>query len=361
MPQGIIHFGKDGAVIDVNNAACEILGLSLEDIKNRQYILDNVMTLYSDGTSYQADDFPVARALTTGKSVVNEVVQIHNKLQNFKRWITVNAIPLFKPDASIPHQAFVTLEDITLLKKTKLELLKAKDKAEESDRLKSAFLANISHEIRTPMNGIIGFANLLKRPNLTDDKKEHYINIVLQSGRRMLSLINDLVSISKISSKQVDIRNKMTNINQRIDYMFNFFEPEVFEKNMELSVNKPLPDIQANIITDPEKFDAILTNLIKNAIKYSNEGSIELGYVSKGQTIEFYVKDTGIGIPESDIENVFDRFVQAKNVNVNSSKGVGLGLAITKGYVEMLGGKIWVESEQNVGSTFYFTLPLNNT
>ncbi len=357
MPQGVIHFHKDDSVIDVNNAACKILGLSIEDIKTRKYILDNVMTLYADGSSYKEGDFPVTKALKTGKPVVDEIVQIHNKLLNFKKWIIVNAVPLFQPNATQAEQAFVTIEDITPLKRTKLELLKAKEKAEESDRLKSAFLANMSHEIRTPMNGILGFANLLKRPNLTGDAKNHYIDIIQQSGQRMLSLINDLVNISKIESKQVNIHKEMTNINEKMDYIYNFFKPEVKEKNMELIMNKALKDTDANILTDPEKFYAILTNLVKNAIKYSKEGTIEFGYVPKEEHIEFYVKDTGIGIPESDLENIFERFVQAKNVTVNSAQGVGLGLAITKGYLEMLGGKIWVESKQDVGSSFYFTLP----
>ncbi len=358
MPQGIIQFAYDGTILEINDAAHTILGLPVENMKTRQYILDNIMILYSDGKSYKEEDFPVTKALTAGKAVVNHVVQIYNKLSKATKWLTINAVPLFKPNASIPHQAFVTLEDITLLKNTQIELIKAKEKAEESNRLKSEFLANISHEIRTPLNGVIGFANLLKQPDLSNDKRYHYVDIVIQSGKRMLSLINDLISMSKIASKQVDIRNEMTNINKTLDSIYNLFETEVHEKNMQLFVQKSLLEPKAEILTDSEKLHAILTNLVKNSIKYSNEGSIEIGYTVKDKFIEFYVKDTGIGIPKSDIDNVFNRFVQAKNVNTIAAQGVGLGLAITKGYVEMLGGKIWVESKQDVGSTFYFTIPL---
>ncbi len=357
MPQGIINFDKDGNVIDINGSACKILGLSASDITNRKYIRENVMLICDNNGPYKEDESFVITSFRTGKPVIDKIVQLHNKKLNLKRWVVANAVPLFPVGAQEPNQVFVTLEDITSIKKTKLELLKAKEKAEESDRLKSAFLANISHEIRTPMNGILGFANLLKRDNLTGDKKQHYVDIIIQSGNRMLSLINDLVNISKIESGQVDVFKEKININEKLDYVCSFFIPDIKSKNMEISIKKSLPDKEACIMTDAEKFYAILTNLVKNSIKYSEKGIIEFGYNVEGDFIEFYVKDNGIGIPESDLDKIFNRFVQAKNVSVNSSQGVGLGLAITKGYVEMLGGKIWVESKQDVGSTFYFTLP----
>lgn len=253
--------------------------------------------------------------------------------------------------------------NITKLKETEFELIKAKEKAEESDRLKSAFLANVSHEIRTPMNGILGFSELLKEPGLTGEKKQSYIKIIAKSGMRMLNIINDIVDLSKIESGLMKIDIKESNINEQIEYIYTFFKPEVEAKGMKLSFKNPLPAKESIIKTDREKVYAILTNLVKNAIKYTHKGSIEFGYNLKMERelveLEFYVKDTGIGIPKDRQEAIFERFIQAEIVDVMARQGAGLGLSIAKSYVEILGGKIWVESEEGAGSTFYFTLPYN--
>jgi CheY-like chemotaxis protein/nitrogen-specific signal transduction histidine kinase len=241
------------------------------------------------------------------------------------------------------------------------ELQIAKERAEESDRLKSAFLANMSHEIRTPMNGILGFAELLKEPGLTGDQQQDYIRIIDKSGTRMLNIINDIVSISKIESGTLEVSNIESNINHQIEYIYDFFKPETEAKGLQLSFLNSLPTKNAIIRTDREKVFAILTNLVKNAIKYTHKGSIEFGYVKKDDHLEFYVKDTGIGVPKHRQVAIFERFVQADIEDKMALQGAGLGLAITKSYVEMLGGKIWVESEEGLGSTFYFTLPYNTT
>jgi hypothetical protein len=254
-------------------------------------------------------------------------------------------------------------EDITAKKEIERELIIAKEHAEQSDRLKSAFLANMSHEIRTPMNGILGFAELLKEPNLSGEKQQKYIDIIQKSGVRMLNIINDIVDISKIEAglMQVDIRD--SNINEQIGYIYTFFKPEVEAKGLQFLIKNTLPEIEANVKTDREKLYAILTNLIKNAIKFTNEGSIEFGYhlIKDNGTgkLEFYVKDTGIGIPADRQEAIFERFIQADISNLMVLQGTGLGLSITKAYVEILGGNIWVESKEDVGSTFYFTIPCN--
>jgi signal transduction histidine kinase len=248
--------------------------------------------------------------------------------------------------------------EIMVEERTK-ELLKAKEQAEESDRLKSAFLANMSHEIRTPMNGILGFAELLKEPGLTGGEQQDYIKIIQKSGVRMLNIINDIVDISKIESGLMKIEIQESNINEQIEYIYTFFKPEVEAKGMNLLINTPLPIKEAILKTDREKVYAILTNLVKNAIKYSNEGTIEIGYKKMDVNLEFYVKDTGIGIPSDRLEAIFERFIQADIPDEWAQQGAGLGLSITKAYVEMLGGKIWVVSQKGVGSTFYFTLPYN--
>jgi len=253
--------------------------------------------------------------------------------------------------------------DITEQKKLSIDLIAAKEHAEQSYRLKSAFLANMSHEIRTPMNGILGFTGLLKEPGLTGEEQQEFIGIIEESGRRMLNIINDIVDISKIESGLMEVSIKESNINEQIEYIYTFFKPEVEGKGMKLFFKNSLPSKEAIIQTDCEKVFAILTNLIKNAIKYTEKGSIEFGYdhveTQHATSLQFYVKDTGIGIPEDRQSAVFERFIQADISDKMARQGAGLGLSISKAYVEMLGGKIWVESEEGKGSIFYFTIPYN--
>ncbi len=249
-------------------------------------------------------------------------------------------------------------ESLERIQKINTELEKAKKKAEESDRLKSAFLANMSHEIRTPMNGILGFADLLKTQHLTSEKQQQYIKLIETSGMRMLGTINDLMDISKIEANQMEVLVSETNINQEIEYLYTFFRLEVEKKGMKLFIKRTQAK-DVTIETDKEKLSAILSNLIKNAIKYTNQGSIEFGYNLKDKFIEFFVTDTGIGIADNLQKTIFERFVQADLSESRPYEGAGLGLSITKAYVEMLGGKIWVKSEEGKGSAFYFTLPVN--
>jgi signal transduction histidine kinase/CheY-like chemotaxis protein len=243
------------------------------------------------------------------------------------------------------------------LEQKSIELTKAKEKAEESDRLKSAFLANMSHEIRTPMNGILGFASLLKEPNLTGDKQQSYIEVIEKSSNRMLNIINNIVSISKIEAGLFELHTEEFNVNEQMEYFDTFFKPEVEAKKLIFSYKNNLPPDEAILKTDRVKYMSIVTNLIKNAIKYTDKGSIEFGYNRKDDFLEFYVKDTGIGIETKRQEAIFERFIQAEIEDKMARQGAGLGLSISKAYVEMLGGKIWVESEAGLGSTFYFTLP----
>jgi signal transduction histidine kinase len=245
------------------------------------------------------------------------------------------------------------------------ELLSAKELAEQSDQLKSAFLANMSHEIRTPMNGILGFAELLKEPDLSGEQQKDYLNIIEKSGARMLSIINDIIDISKIESRQMKVAISVTNVNQQIGFIYNFFKLEVEQKGLNILMKNIDPANETIIETDREKLYAILTNLVKNAIKFTNAGRIEIGYKKKEEYLEFYVKDTGVGISPEKADLIFERFRQGSDLLTRNYEGAGLGLAISKSYVEMLGGKIWVESDPDgisgeKGSTFYFTLPLNH-
>jgi len=242
-------------------------------------------------------------------------------------------------------------------------IMEALKKAEESDRLKSAFLANMSHEIRTPMNGILGFAELLKEPQLTSEEQQDFIKIIGISGARMLNTINNIVDVSKIESDLMKVDIKEANINEKIEFVYKFFKPEVEIKGLKFLFKNGLQSKEAIIKTDNEKLYGLLTNLIKNAIKYTDEGSIEFGYdIVKTQhaaSLQFFVKDTGVGIPENQKELIFERFRKGIESSDRKYEGSGLGLFICKSYVEMLGGKIWVESEEGKGSNFYFTIPYN--
>jgi len=250
-------------------------------------------------------------------------------------------------------------QDITERKQAENDLIKAKEKAEESDRLKSAFLANMSHEIRTPMNGILGFAGLLKNSKLSGEKQQEFIEIIEKSGIRMLNIINDIINISKIDSGLMVVNISAVNLNGILKFIYSFFKLEVEQKGMQLIFNTNLFANNILIKTDKEKLIAVLTNLIKNAIKFTEKGFIEFGYKKNEHFLEFFIKDTGTGILPEQKEIIFERFRQGSESLTRNYEGSGLGLSISKAYIELLGGKIWVESESGKGSVFYFTIPNN--
>ncbi len=243
-------------------------------------------------------------------------------------------------------------------KKIEEDLKIALEQATESDKLKTAFLQNISHEIRTPMNGILGFSSLLKDPKLSGEKQQAFVDIITKSGERMLNTLNDLMDLSKLETGQVHLRLTKININDELKMLYTFFKPEVDNKSLHFHLNASLLKNELIIETDREKLYAVLSNLIKNAIKYCKFGCIDFGYELKEKHIEFYVRDTGIGIPELRQQAIFERFIQADIHDTNGYDGAGLGLSISKSYVEMLGGKIWVKSNEGEGSTFSFTIPI---
>lgn len=237
------------------------------------------------------------------------------------------------------------------------KLISAKEKAEESDRLKSAFLANMSHEIRTPMNGIIGFLDLLKEPDLSEENKNTYIDIVVQSGRRLLDTINDIIEISKIETGELQIHISSVNVTELLAYFHGFFRQQTDEKELKYLISNQLPGDIISFQTDRVKLESIISNLLKNAIKFTVRGSVEFGCYLEESNIVFYVKDTGTGIPEDQMEVIFDRFVQVDQSSSRPHEGSGLGLSIVKAYVQMLDGKIWVKSEKGTGSCFSFSIP----
>ena len=247
--------------------------------------------------------------------------------------------------------------NVTEKKIAEQKLIAAKEKAEESDHLKSAFLANMSHEIRTPMSGIIGFLNLLNEPDLSEENKTTYINIVTQSGHRLLDTINDIIEISSIESGGLSVNMSSVNISELIGYYNGFFRQQTNQKGLEFLITNNLPVNIRYFKTDKKKLDSIIINLIKNAIKFTPSGSIEFSCYLEDTNIKFVVKDTGVGIPEERLNYVFDRFVQGDLSTSRPHEGSGLGLAIVKAHVELLQGSISVQSKQGKGTSFIFSIP----
>lgn len=272
------------------------------------------------------------------------------------RWVWERGKAVSRKNNTTILEGFIV--DISERKAEELELLQAKQKAEESDRLKSAFLANMSHEIRTPMNSIMGFLNLLQKPELSDDKKDNYIDIVKKSSVRLLNTINDIIEIAKIESGHVDIHPENIRVSSLFDYFYNFFKPETDHKKLQLRLNNTVEKDRDLIRTDRNKLESILNNFMSNALKFTDKGFIELGCSIKNDHITFYVADSGTGIHPEKAEAIFDRFVQADMEISRSYEGSGLGLSIARAYAKMLGGEIHVESMPGRGSTFYISLPL---
>ena len=238
------------------------------------------------------------------------------------------------------------------------ELLDAKEKAEESNRLKSHFLMNVSHEIRTPMNGILGFTSLLQEMELSGEKRDHFIALIHKSGQRLLDTVNDLVEMSLIQTKSVTVRNNRTDLDGIMSFLFDFFEPQAKAKGLVFRSTALFEKKIIHILTDHRKLETILINILKNALKFTSKGFVEFGYIYDNESVKFYVKDTGSGIAPDRMEAIFEHFVQA-DLNLNRDhEGIGLGLCIANAYTKALGGEIWVESSPDQGSVFYVSLPI---
>jgi len=353
-PSIVLISDTDGIIEYVNPKFMEVTGFSSEEIIGKE---SNILRSGEHDPSFYEDLWTTLKAGKIWKG------QFINKKKNGELfWEEASISAILNESGEIINYIKIG-QDITQQRKIDIDLKIALEKALESDRLKSAFLANMSHEIRTPMNGILGFAELLEQPGLSGEEQQQYIRIIQEGGARMLNIINDIISISMIESGQMQVKLQESNINEQIEYIYNSFRAEVEKKGMQLYFKNTLPLEQAVIQTDREKVFAILTNLVKNAIKYSETGYIEIGYTQKEKCLELYVKDTGIGIPKERQEAIFERFIQADIEDRMARQGAGLGLSISKAYVEILGRKIWVESAEksasteNTGSTFYFTLP----
>jgi two-component system, sensor histidine kinase and response regulator len=303
------------------------------------------------------------RILTTGIPLI-EKVELLKDAEGNERWVTATKIPVKDNFGNITGLVGVSI-DITEKRMAEEKLRESKERAEESDRLKTAFLANMSHEIRTPMNGIIGFSNLLRNPDLLEAERNDFLNHITSCGNTLLNLIDDIIDISKIEAGQIKIRITDCSINGVIDELFDSFEAAKLregKQSVKLIKNAALSNDKSITLTDPFRLRQIISNLIGNALKFTLEGHIEFGYtLEPDDYLQFFVKDTGIGIPKDKQELIFERFGQVLDSNFYiNQKGTGLGLAISSNLVKLLGGRMWVTSEPGKGSNFYFTLPYNH-
>ena len=255
----------------------------------------------------------------------------------------------------ISHQISLSIQR----KKTFQDLTTALSKAKESDLLKTEFLHNISHEIRTPMNAILGFSDLLNEPDLLPDERKSYTEIITHSGRHLLTILEDIINISELEAGKEVFMPVQSNLNQILREIYAQYKLKASGRNIEIMLTTPLADELANIITDETKLIQIISNLMNNALKFTEQGRIDFGYTLKNGNLQFYIGDTGVGIAADKHNSIFDRFKQVE-INLskeNGGRGLGLGLSISKAYIELFGGKIWLKSEPGKGSVFYFSIP----
>lgn len=335
----------DGMIKDANNAAIKYYGYSYTDITSMKISEINILSPKE-----------LEKAIHAAVKNNSSYFIFKHKLANGEiRDVEVYSEKMLLNGSNL---LFSIVHDISELKKTKQELIIAKRKAEESDQLKTAFLANMSHEIRTPLNSILGFSDLLSGSNNSTKQITLYNNIINNSGEQLLRIIDDIIDISHIESNQLKISMSHVSVNHLLHEITNSFRRSVMhnsENQVELLLNIPDSDKDYTIQTDTIRFTQICNNLLGNAFKFTTKGYIEIGYVANKSFLEFYVKDTGCGIPKNQQEIIFDRFTQVTHQEYR--EGNGLGLSITKGLIHLLGGEIHLKSEVNLGSTFYFTLP----
>ncbi len=341
----IFQLSMEETIIDISPSVENILNFEKEDILNCNFGI----------LFFKQDD----------KRLFFETIIHENKITDFEALLkSKNSTPIFcsisahllkdSSDKAIGIEG--SIRNIHKQKNIESELILAKDKAEENTRLISAFLANMSHEIRTPMNGILGFLELLKNVNLSISEKENYIEIINKSGNRLLNTINDIIEISKIEAGYLPIYNSEIIVSELIHDHILFFNPQAKEKGLTLELkNQLVPDLI--IYSDKQKLDAIITNLIRNAIKFTCQGTIEMGCSYYEETLHLSFKDTGIGIPKNKLEIIFERFMQANQSLNRSHEGYGLGLSIIKAYVKRLNGTIQLNSISGIGSTFSVSIP----
>lgn len=348
MLDAIFIHDPEGNMLEVNHEATRRLNYSKEELLQ--------MTPIDIDTPENASKAPdIFNRVMKEKHFRGETVHITRDNQKIPTEINANRIT-FKGRPAI----LTVARDITRRKQYEKELLEAKEKAEESASLKSAFLANLSHEIRTPLNAILGFADLLKETSPDEAKRHEFITSIRQSGDKLLSILNDILDVSYIEANQIQINSQPFSLNGLIDELAEQarYKMEKAQKNLQLKIRKPLPDQNDWIRLDHQKMHQIFTKLIDNAIKFTHSGYIEMGYEADSRgNLDFYIRDTGIGVPRDSRELIFERFRQLDHGITRQYEGLGLGLSIARGLVRSMGGSIKFHSSQNNGSTVVFKIP----
>jgi len=358
MAQGVLYFNDKFEIVSANRSAESIF--EVESIDLKPIAIDMAMYRYFsiEGKEFEFSELPLFRALQFGEKLRNFAMGISSPRMSKQKWLNVNTVPIFEPGNPKPVKAYLTVEDITELIETEKELQHEKERAEQSDKLKTAFLANMSHEIRTPMNAIMGFSQLLQNPSLHEASRQYYAEIINNSCKNLLRIIDDLLDISKVESGQMTLQMSAVNLNALFDKTYSVFLQSIKSKktkNIELVYKKPAETCV--IEADETRLQQILNNLIENAIKFTEEGTVEFGVQVHGDTLEIFVEDTGIGIPEALHDKVFERFWQAKSEKIHSQGGTGLGLPICQKLAELMGGVISFTSIPGKGSRFVLKIP----
>jgi PAS domain S-box-containing protein len=338
--------------VDCNYKALEIFGTSKDELIGATP--DQYSPEYQpDGSNSYDKSIDIIDKSIAGEKQYFEWKHIRKDGEEFHAEVSVN-----KVNIASREMILAIVRDITPHKLLEEKLIKAKNKAEESDRLKSAFLANTSHEIRTPMNAIMGFSRLLQSENLESAKRIDYTNNIIEKGEQLLQIINDIIDVSKIEANQLNINKSRFSLNSLMDEIYNeYFEDNKENQKVVFFLEKEAKNSNF-ICMDQNRLKQILHNLLSNAFKYTDEGKIEFGYkLQDKDTILFFVKDSGIGIDKEKQPFIFDSFRKSDTSSTRLYGGTGLGLSISKALVELMGGEIWVESNLNKGAAFYFTLP----
>jgi len=335
-------------------AECNPAFLKMYDIENESEIMGKTIIDFYGTKDNPQNRYVTGQFIKSGYKTENNITEEIDSKGN-RKYINNNTLGIVKDGCLL--RIWGTQTDITERKNSENELILAKQKAEESSRLKTHFLTNMSHEIRTPMNSIIGFMELLQKLDLTNKERESFISTMQESGQRLLDTINNIIEMSKIETENIKPDFSETYIPEIIEYLFDLFKPQTDEKGLKLIINNDVGIGQFKVLTDRNLLTSILSNLMKNAVKFTHKGSIELGNFIKNDSLIFFVSDSGIGIPRNHREKIFERFVQADLALSRPYEGSGLGLSIAKSYTEMLGGKIWFESKEREGSTFYLSIP----
>jgi hypothetical protein len=348
-PISMLMTGKDFRILKANSTFCDLIGYDEDNLK--QFTFRN----FTHPEHIIGDELAMLK-LIAGEIPVYKCEKRYIRKDGTVLWASTT-VSIIRDSNDEVQFFLVMIEDITSRKKAEEELIASKEKAEESDRLKTAFLHNVSHEIRTPMNAIIGFSSLLKDFDLSDQEKNQYIEIIFQSGGQLLSIINDIVDIANVESGQARVKLADFNLNSALKSLNEQFSMNCKQKNINLNLSLPVKDEESFIKSDNTKLIQILSNLINNAIKFTKDGRINFGYNIRGKFLEFFVEDTGIGISYEHQLRIFDRFYQVDSAVSRQYSGTGLGLSICKGYVELLGGVIEVKSESGEGTKFIFSIP----